>query len=192
MDIYICPECGKETNDNLNVCCFCGAPIEKDIQIQCPECSSTISSREKICPNCGLPMELSDVDKSKCHFENNDEKKGVIKYKFIDGKWKNAIRDKIKKPKYVSFLLFIFTIIFSIFAVQIRFGKDYKICKYNVSYYSTYADECYDSYVENYKIAQSYGSGFFYDNYKYISDTYWDLTQEAEEKISKNQDEIKK
>ena len=42
------------------------------------------------------------------------------------------------------------------------------------------------------KIAQSYGSGFFYDNYKYISDTYWDLTQEAEEKISKNQDEIKK
>ena len=48
-----CSDCGKEINEKVRTCPYCGAKNTKKV---CLKCNKEISKKAKICPECGAKV----------------------------------------------------------------------------------------------------------------------------------------
>lgn len=81
--VVICPNCGKESAENVQFCAFCGERIPKRVSLEnntnektrCSQCGAEISANQKFCTNCGFAVDaaegtrMSDVIKPSQPFE---------------------------------------------------------------------------------------------------------------------------
>lgn len=52
-----CPECGQEVSDKAKKCIHCGKVLEEIPQKFCSECGKLIPGDVEVCPFCGCPVE---------------------------------------------------------------------------------------------------------------------------------------
>ncbi len=52
-----CENCGKEIQENVRFCQYCGAPVEKKEQKKfCTQCGEVVNENESFCAMCGTPI----------------------------------------------------------------------------------------------------------------------------------------
>ena len=119
--IVICPECGKKTAIDNNVCEQCGCKIK-----QCAECGNVLKDDATVCDYCGLDLQSAQEIKQT---EKEDEY-----LKAVNKQAEEMIKESAQKFKNWKWLSFGSTILFAIF-FAIGFFKLSKLAVTNAPNY---------------------------------------------------------